>query len=232
MRYDTLLLDADNTLLDFDENERVSIRNTFAYMGIPFDDETLALYHRINIMYWSMLAEGKIEKEVLLPKRFETLYERIGVKADPQATEDYYREQLGLGCQVVPGGFETCRILKRDYRLYVITNGIASTQRARLAGSGLLDFLDGVFISDDIGVNKPDRGFFEYVGSHIEGFDPKKTLVVGDALYSDIRGGIDFGLDTCWLNIYNEENNSETRPTYTIQTIVDLPKLLRDIEKA
>ncbi len=233
MRYETLLLDADNTLLDFDENERVSIIETFKHMGIPFSEEVLALYHEINIMYWSMLAEGRIEKEVLLFKRFETLYERMGVKADPVATEEFYREQLGIGCQVVKGAMDTCRVLrKRGYRLYVITNGVAVTQRSRLKGSGLLPYLDGVFISDDIGINKPDRGFFEYVAGHIEGFEPKKALVVGDALYSDIRGGVEFGLDTCWLNIYNEDNATEFKSTYMIQTIVELPKLLESLEKA
>ncbi|MBR2281401.1 MAG: YjjG family noncanonical pyrimidine nucleotidase [Spirochaetales bacterium] len=226
-RYEFLLLDADNTLLDFDENERVSIRNTFKHLGVPYSDETLALYHDINIMYWSMLAEGRIEKDVLLYKRFETLYERIGIKADPVATEEFYREQLGMGCQVVKGAMETCRILKgRGYRLFVITNGVSVTQRSRLKGSGLLPYIEDVFISDDIGINKPDRGFFDYVASHIAGFDPKKALVVGDALYSDIRGGVNFGLDTCWLNIYNENNTSDLKPTYTIQTIVELQNIL------
>lgn len=230
MRYETLLLDADNTLLDFDENERVSIKNTFKHLGVPYSDETLALYHEINIMYWSMLAEGKIEKDVLLFKRFETLYERIGLDVDPVATEEFYREQLGIGCQVVKGALDTCRILKdQGYRLFVITNGVAVTQRSRLKGSGLLPFIEDVFISDDIGINKPDRGFFEYVASHIDGFKAEKSLVVGDTLYSDIRGGVEFGLDTCWLNIYNEENTTDFKSTYTIKAIVDLPDLLKTL---
>ncbi len=230
MRYETLLLDADNTLLDFDENERVSIKNTFKHLGVPYSDETLALYHEINIMYWSMLAEGRIEKDVLLFKRFETLYERIGLNVDPVATEEFYREQLGLGCQVVKGALDTCRLLKdQGYRLFVITNGVAATQRSRLKGSGLLPYIEGVFISDDIGINKPCRGFFDYVAAHIRDFNAERSLVVGDALYSDIRGGVEFGLDTCWLNIYNEENTTEFKSTYTIQAIIELPELLKTL---
>ncbi|MBP5551852.1 MAG: hypothetical protein J6X41_00545, partial [Spirochaetales bacterium] len=124
-KYSFLLFDADNTLLDFDENERTSLTDTFRVFGIPFDEDTIRLYHGINLMYWRMLSEKKISKEELLIKRFATLFERIGVDADPVATENHYRTLLGKGCQVVPGALEVCRKLRNDYRLYVITNGVA-----------------------------------------------------------------------------------------------------------
>ena len=225
-RYSFLLFDADNTLLDFDENERVSLTETFRHFGLPCSDEVLALYHEINIMYWEMLARKEIERDVLLIKRFETLFGRVGVKADPVAVENRYREGLGRGCQLMKGAVEVCRKLCKDYGLYIITNGVARTQHDRLEGSGLAQYMDGIFISDEIGYNKPDREFFEYVEKHIPGFDCDKALVVGDSLFSDIRGGVDYGIDTCWLNIYNADNTTEIKPTYTIRDIVELPSLL------
>ena len=225
-KYSFLLFDADNTLLDFDENERTSLTDTFRVFGIPFDEDTIRLYHGINLMYWKMLSEKKISKEELLIKRFATLFERIGVDADPVATENHYRTLLGKGCQVVPGALEVCRKLRNDYRLYVITNGVASTQHSRLEGSGVAALMDGIFISDEIGYDKPDVRFFEYVQKSIPGFEKDKALVIGDSLFSDIRGGVDFGLDTCYLNVYNEKNTSEIKPTYEIQDIVELLKLL------
>ena len=225
-KYSFLLFDADNTLLDFDENERVSLTRAFRRFGLPCDEKTLRLYHDINLMYWQMLAENKIGKEELLIKRFSTLFERIGVDADPVQTENYYRAQLGQGCQVVPGAIEVCRKLKADYKLYVITNGVASTQHSRLTGSGIEALMDGIFISDEIGYDKPDVRFFEYVQNHIEGFENQKALVIGDSLFSDIRGGVDFGLDTCYLNAYHKPNTSKIIPTYEIQDIVELLTIL------
>ena len=225
-KYSFLLFDADNTLLDFDENERTSLTSTFKAFGIPCDEDTVRLYHGINLMYWKMLSEKKISKEELLIKRFATLFERIGVDADPVATENHYRTLLGKGCQVVPSALEVCRKLRNDYRLYVITNGVASTQHSRLEGSGVAALMDGIFISDEIGYDKPDVRFFEHVQTSIPGFEKDKALVIGDSLFSDIRGGVDFGLDTCYLNVYNEKNTSEIKPTYEIQDIVELLKLL------
>ena len=225
-KYSFLLFDADNTLLDFDSNERASLTDTFRTFGIAYDEETIRLYHGINLMYWKMLSEKKISKEELLIKRFATLYERLGINADPVATENHYRSQLGKGCQVIPGALDVCKKLRKDYKLYVITNGVATTQHSRLEGSGVAELMEGIFISDEIRYDKPDVRFFEYVQKSILGFEKNKALVIGDSLFSDIRGGVDFGLDTCYLNVYNEKNTSEIQPTYEIQDIVELLELL------
>ena len=177
-----------------------------------------------TIVKW--LSEKKISKEELLIKRFATLYERLGINADPVATENHYRSQLGKGCQVIHGALDVCRKLRKDYKLYVITNGVATTQHSRLEGSGVAELMDGIFISDEIGYDKPDVRFFEYVQKSILGFEKNKALVIGDSLFSDIRGGVGFGLDTCYLNVYNEKNTSEIQPTYEIQDIVELLELL------
>ena len=199
-KYSFLLFDADNTLLDFDENERTSLTDTFRVFGIPFDEDTIRLYHGINLMYWKMLSEKKISKEELLIKRFATLFERIGVDADPVATENHYRTLLGKGCQVVPGALEVCRKLRNDYRLYVITNGVASTQHSRLEGSGVAALMDGIFLSEKLGIEKPNAGFFEKVFAAISPADLSEIMIVGDSLTSDIRGGMNAGIRTCWYN--------------------------------
>ncbi len=230
-RYGFLLFDADNTLLDFDENERVSLTETFRHFGLPCNDVTLRLYHGINLMYWEMLSRKEIGRDELLIARFRTLFDRLGVDADPVAVENRYREGLGKGCHLMDGALDVCRELGKDYRLYIITNGVARTQHARLEGSGLAGYMDGIFISEEIGYDKPDRGFFDHVAAGIAGFDPKRALVIGDSLFSDIRGGVEYGLDTCYLNVYHKENTSEIRPTYEIQDIVELPALLSSLDK-
>ncbi|MBP5751578.1 MAG: HAD-IA family hydrolase [Treponema sp.] len=135
---------------------------------------------------------------------------------------------FGQGHQLVKGALELCRTLSRDYRLFIITNGVAKTQHERIDASGLVPYMEKVFISDEIGYDKPAKGFFDHVASNIEGFDPERALVIGDALFSDIKGGMDYGLDTCYLNIYNSPNTSEIKPTYEIRTITGLYDLLSD----
>lgn len=229
MKYEFLLFDADNTLLDFDENERQSILKTFTNFGIPCTDSTISMYHEINIMYWDMLAQGKIKRDDLLVKRFETLFERVGITADAVETENFYRNQLGQGSQLIDGAIDLLKSLRSNYKLYIITNGVAETQHLRLEKSGIAALIDGVFISDEIGYNKPAPQFFEYVSKSIPNFDRTKALVVGDGVLSDIKGGIDFGIDTCWLDIYGRgtpDKSGEIRPTYTIRKITDLPSIL------
>ena len=204
------------------------MQKALKHFCLPSGDDVISLYHEINIMYWDMLAKGLIERDVLLTRRFDTLFERIGVKADSRAVENYYRSNLDSGFQLVPGALEVCRTLKENYKLYIITNGVVSTQRARLSGSGLAPLMDGIFISDDIGCNKPARQFFQYVQNHIDGFESEKALVVGDGLESDIRGGRDYGLDTCWVDIYGKGDSRGLEPTYTIGSISELPKLLSE----
>ena len=225
-KYRFILFDADNTLLDFDANERTSLQKALKHFCLPSGDDVISLYHEINIMYWDMLAKDLIERDVLLTRRFDTLFERIGVKADSRVVENYYRSNLDSGFQLVPGALEVCRTLKENYKLYIITNGVVSTQRARLSGSGLAPLMDGIFISDDIGCNKPARQFFQYVQNHIDGFEIERALVVGDGLESDIRGGRDYGLDTCWVDIYGKKDSRGLDPTYTIDSIKELPRLL------
>ena len=230
MKYRFLLFDADNTLLDFDTNERVSIENTLRHFGIPFDEKILSMYHEINLMYWDMLSKGQIERDVLLTKRFETLFERIGVSVDCVAVENMYRSNLDLGYQLIPGALDLCRRLRKDYRIYIITNGVVSTQYARLSGSGLEPLMDGIFISDEVGFNKPARQFFEFVQNSIEGFEKERALVIGDGLLSDIKGGIDYGIDTCWVDIYRSGDSRGLHPTYVVKSISELPELLANMQ--
>ena len=229
-RYRFLLLDADNTLLDFDANEKASLIRALSHFGLPHDDKVISLYHKINIMYWDMLAHNRIKRDELLTKRFDTLFETIGVKADSQDVENCYRGNLDFGFQLVPNALEVCKTLRREgYKLYIITNGVSTTQHARLSGSGIEPLMDGIFISDDIGYNKPARQFFQYVQSHIDAFEIDKALVIGDGLESDIRGGRDYGLDTCWVDIYGTGDSRDLHPTYTIGSISELPKFLSEM---
>ena len=181
-KYEFLLFDADNTLLDFDANERVSIRVTLQAFGIEPSDEMVALYSGINRKYWKMYDEGILTQAQVLIKRFEEFFRVLDMDCDAREAEGYYRQQLGKGCQVIPGARELLDSLAGKYRLILVTNGVVQTQYPRMRDSGLDKFFEKMFISEEVGFHKPEKGYFDYVFSHVEGFRREKALIIGDSL--------------------------------------------------
>jgi 2-haloacid dehalogenase len=224
-KYEFLLLDADNTLLDFDENERVSIRATLRHFGVEPTDEIVAVYSGINRKYWRMYDLGELTQAQVLTMRFDELFSLLGRSCDAQEVEDFYRVQLGLGHQVIPGAVELCARLWESYRLIMVTNGVADTQYQRLAASGLDKYFERIFISEETGFHKPEKGYFDYVFSHVPGFDPARAIIIGDSLSSDIKGGINAGIDTCHYDRHNT-GSGELRPTVTVHSFEELERFL------
>lgn len=225
MRYTTLLMDADNTLLDFTRSEHDAIAETFAHFGLPHDDHTIAIYSAVNDAHWKMLERGEIEKSVLMWKRFEAFCERTGLEADPKALAAHYLLTLSTKSYMIDGALEVCAALAEKCRMYIITNGDKRVQQGRFNPSPLAKYFDRVYISEEVGFEKPDIRYFEAVMADIPDFDPATTLVVGDSLTSDIKGGINAGLDTCWYNPKGKTLPDGLPVTYVIGDLVELPAL-------
>ena len=230
MNYEIILLDADGTLLDFSRSEREAVAMTLSEAGLPSDDGVILTYSEINDSLWKMLERGEIQKSVLFYRRFELLLERFGWQGDALAMAKRYMECLSHKGYLIDGAEELCRRLSRDHRLYIVTNGTEWIQRGRLADSGLLPYMSDVFISDLIGAPKPRAEFFTYVAEHISGFDPDRTLIVGDSLSSDMAGGIAYGIDTCWYNPKGAAVPPEMRGKLT-GVVSDFEELVAWIEK-
>ncbi len=226
MRYTTLLMDADNTLLDFTRSEHDAIAETFAHFGLPHDDATIAIYSEVNDAHWKMLERGEIEKKVLMWKRFEAFCARTGLEADPHALAADYLKTLSTKSYMIEGAPEVCAELAKKCRMYVITNGDKRVQQGRFTPSPLAKYFDRVYISEEVGFEKPDIRYFEAVMKDIPDFDPAATLVVGDSLTSDIRGGIRAGLDTCWYNPKGKPVPADIPVTYVINDLAELPGLI------
>ncbi|MBS6645590.1 MAG: YjjG family noncanonical pyrimidine nucleotidase [Clostridiaceae bacterium] len=221
MRYRILLFDLDGTLLDFDANEADSLKKLFESKGHPFTDEVRRTYHSINSKLWEDYEQGKISQPEVLNTRFAETMSHFGIRADGVEWEQKYRELLGNGAQMIDGALELCRRLSASHRLFAATNGVTKTQLRRLELSGLSPFFEGVFTSQDIGIQKPDKAFFEHIMSHIEGFEREETLMIGDSLTTDIAGGNGAGIDTCWVNLKGKENGG-VKCTYTVTCLEEL----------
>lgn len=221
-QYDWLLFDLDNTILDFNASSRQAFFSIFGEL----EDADYKLYREYNHAVWMDFENGHITKEVLKVKRWEDFFEAKKLDADPQETNNQYFDHIRLNPLYILGSYQLILDLKQDYQLCIITNGLSEVQNSRLQISGLKDLIGPIVISDTIGVAKPEAAFFDYTFDLIGKPMPEDVLVIGDTLNSDIRGGIAYGVDTCWYNYYQGANETTYRPTYEVQNMEELRKLL------
>lgn len=226
MKYEILLFDVDNTLLDFDANEAESFKNMIRDKGHEYSEEMYEKYKEMNHEMWKALERGEITVNELINTRFAKFMSMYGENVDGADYEKTYRSYLNKGIQEMPYVHEVLSELKKDYKLYVITNGLVETQKYRMKGSGLNKYFERSFISEKVGANKPSSIFFDYVKNNIEGFDASRALVIGDSLTSDIKGGNLAGIDTCWICREGTVNDTEIKPTYVINSLKELNNIL------
>lgn len=224
MKYTTLLLDLDETLFDFSRSERFAIDKLMEKYNIPVTEENRRLYSDINDEKWRKLERGEITRPQLFRERFEDFFEKTGVRADVSEANRSYMRFLSQAGFILDGALETCERLSESYSLYLVTNGTKIVQNGRLNGSPIMKYIKGVFISEEIGFNKPQKEYFDYVLEHIEEKDKARILVVGDLLSSDIAGAENSGLDSCWVNRKNQ--NVKNGATYTISYITEIFKVI------
>ena len=224
-----LFLDLDDTILDFHKAERLAISRTFRSFGLEPTDQVLERYHVINRQHWERLERGELTRDQVLTGRFQMLFEELGIPAQPQAIAKGYEHNLGLGHYFLPGAKEALDTLRGKYRLFLASNGTASVQHSRLTSAGLYPYFEEVFVSQALGANKPSRAFFDACAARIPGYDPRKALMVGDSLTSDILGGINAGMKTCWVCPRGTQGRPDIVPDYRIEALSQLPELLKTL---
>lgn len=228
-RYLNLLFDADNTLFDFYRAEKEALVLALSAIGVTADEEMISVYSRINDGMWKMLERGEITKSALRVRRFEDFCAYYGIKTDVSALSLAYTDRLGEQAFLMQDALAVCRELARHCSLYIITNGIYSVQTSRFARSELVPYFKELFISEEIGHEKPSKAFFDEVAHRIEGFDPRTALIIGDSLSSDIKGGIGAGIDTCWFSTDGAEPPADLDITYVVRRLEDvIPVALAD----
>ena len=222
----SVLLDLDDTILDFKKAERLALSRSLDELGAVHSPELLDRYNIINIQYWERLERGEITRAQVLVGRFEQLLREYGIDADPAALRDRYEDNLSRGHFFVEGAEELLRQLSGKYRLFLVSNGTACVQKGRLASAGIEPYFEDIFISQELGADKPDRRFFEACFARIPAFDPERCIIVGDSLTSDILGGRNAGITSCWFNLRKREARDDIRPDYQIDRLDELPDLL------
>ena len=221
-----LFLDLDDTILDFHKAERIAIAKTIRDFGVEPTEEVLSRYHIINKWHWEQLELGKLTRAEVLENRFGVLFDELGVDADKTLCARTYEHNLSIGHYFLPGAEEAVDRLSKKYRLFLATNGTASVQKGRMTSANLYRFFEKVFVSQEIGHNKPSVAYFEACFAQIPGFDKSKALIVGDSLSSDIRGGNNAGIATCWVNPNGLPRREDIHVDYEIKALSELEALL------
>ncbi|MCQ2537465.1 MAG: YjjG family noncanonical pyrimidine nucleotidase [Lachnospiraceae bacterium] len=226
--YKFLLFDADDTIFDFLKAEAVAFKQAMEESGLVYKEEYVEIYSEVNLKMWQELERKEITKPELIRTRFDRFFKKVGIEADSTAMRENYQVRLGQQGFLLPGAVEMLEKLYTTgkYRIFLITNGLKDTQTGRLERSGISKFLEGVFISEEVGHEKPSAEYFNAVEKAITGFDRSQALVIGDSLTSDILGGNNAGIDTVWYNFRNKSNNTKAVPTYTIKDLTEIYTIL------
>ncbi|KQL49565.1 2-haloalkanoic acid dehalogenase [Brevibacillus choshinensis] len=226
MKYEMILFDVDDTLFDFGMTEKEALQKTFEAYGMS-DALTYYLpsYKEISSVLWRDLEQGRTNLAELGAERFKRLFLAHHLEIDATAFNRDYLLNLGREIHLTEGAVDLCDQLSA-YRLVIITNGFTEVQKSRIGGSPLCHSFEYLVTSEEAGFQKPDTRIFDYVFSKLQITDKKKVLIVGDSLTSDIQGGINYGIDTCWFNPNRKENKLGIHPTYEISKLIDLVKYL------
>lgn len=224
-----ILWDIDGTLLDFEKAEKESIKRCFEKFGLGIcNEQMLSDYHIINRKHWAALERGEMSKQEVLEGRFIEFFKHCGF--DTAIANDFnlaYQLSLGDTSEYCPNALETVLSCKGKVKQYAVTNGTKTAQEAKLAKTGLYKHLDGVFISDVIGHEKPTKEFFDSVFEDIEPFDKSQIMIVGDSLTSDIKGGNNAGIKTCFYNPKKQPVVADLRIDHEISDLIQVFEIIK-----
>ena len=238
MNYKLVLIDLDDTLFDYPKTEKTAFRNTFEELGFFVkselsNDKKEEIYEKIkdrykdvNLQLWKDLEKGAVDKDRLKVVRFEKIIEEFDLKYNPYEMSELYLKKLGEGIFPFDATEKLCEYLHSKYKVGIVTNGIKEVQYSRIENSAIAKYIDKIIISDEVGVNKPDKRIFEYAINYFEIMDKSEVIMIGDSLGADIKGGQNAGIETCWVNLRNNVNDTGIVPKYEVRKLEELFEIL------
>ncbi|MTR98903.1 YjjG family noncanonical pyrimidine nucleotidase [Streptococcus parasanguinis] len=227
MAYTFLLFDLDHTLLDFESAEETALTQMLEDMNFPDVQAFKDYYKPMNQGLWKDLEQKKLTKQELVDSRFAIGFAHFGRDVDGEEMALRYQDYISQQGQTFPGAEDLlAKLVERGYQLYGATNGVTAIQQGRLKQSAITPYFKEIFISEQLGTQKPEVAFYEKIGNLIPGFAMKQALMIGDSLTADIAGGNAAGIDTVWYNPNHKENTSQVVPTYTVSNYQEIADLL------
>ena len=238
MSYKLILIDLDDTLFDYPKTEKEAFRRTFEELGFFAESELgqkkkeeiyekiKDRYKDVNLQLWKDLENGTVDKDRLKVVRFEQLIKEFNLEYNPHEMSELYLKKLGEGNFPFEATEKLCEYLHSKYKVGIVTNGIKEVQHSRIENSAIAKSIDKIIISDEVGVNKPDKRIFEYAMNYFRIMDKSEVIMIGDSLGADIKGGQNAGIDTCWVNLRNNVNDTGIIPKYEVRKLEELFEIL------
>jgi len=227
VKYQVILFDADGTLFDYDYAEAYGLKSSFLHFKLQYSKEKhVSSYRTINHDLWKDLEAGKISSSKLRVERFKTLFSETNSELDYLEFSQVYLTFLSQATRMIDGAHEICQYLSQKYKLVIVTNGMREVQIPRIQHSKLKGYIEHIVISEDAGYQKPDPRFFDYTSKIIGQEIKDHAIIIGDSLSSDILGGSNYGLSTCWYNPEKLVNKTSIVPSYEIGHLCELKSFL------
>lgn len=222
MAYTHILFDIDNTLLDFSRTEAFALEQSLISNNVTFTPEHLTGYRTINHQYWYDFEAGKVTLPELKVGRFQSFLDSINLTADAAEFSSMYRNFLSQGSFLLDDAEDIVKTLAENYSLHIITNGFSTVQRPRLAASPITKYFESITISEEVGFKKPEPEIFDIVFKAMDNPDKSQAIIIGDSLSSDIQGGINYDIDTCWYNPEQKAAPKDFNITHVISNLNEL----------
>lgn len=227
-KFTEILFDADNTLFDFTASSHLAFNDMLAHFNVAHEADLYKIYKPINAKVWAQLEAKELDMDGVRTTRWQNFWQELGLAHDSKLSNDIYLANLVKHCFLLDETIEVLDHLAMQHGVtqHIITNGMKEAQRPRINKLDLDKYFDTITVSDEIGYAKPDTRFFDHVFSGITEQLKSKFLVVGDSLFSDIQGGINYGIDTCWFNPEGKKNDTSIVPTYEISSLIQLKDIV------
>ena len=226
MAIKNVLLDVDDTLFDYQKAEAIAIRKALIQLEIEPDERMISRHSAINEQLWKLLEEKKMTREQVLTKRFDLLFAEFDVVRSSTKALKIYQHLFCAELYFIPGALELLKTLHRRYDLYIVSNGNALVQDTRIKNAGIASYFKGIFISQRIGFDKPHPAFFDCCFASIPDFSKEETIIIGDSLSADMKGGNNAGIYTCWFNSKGKERVEGITVHYEVADLHDIPDIL------
>lgn len=220
-----VFIDIDDTLLDFTKCANDAIKSACNKFGVPYTTTLVDTFHPINLDLWHRLEKKEVTKEKLFDTRFQIVFDKLGIKADGIAFETAFRENFHESAILVDGARDLLEYLRSKYKVYVASNASMHQQTNRMKKAELDGYIDGYFVSEEIGFPKPQKEFFDACFKVLPDVKPQDVVMIGDSLSADIKGACEYGLKTIWYNHRNEPT-SDVKCDYIVSRLSEVKNIL------
>ena len=224
--FKAVLLDVDGTLLDFNESAKEAMVRAFNVVGVKYSEKVFITFHTVNDRLWQRIEKGEITRAELHKIRWKTIYEELGVKADYDLTERLFLAGLNEIAVPVKDALETVKYLSKKYKVYTASNAPYTQQVNRLTTSGILPYITKILNFETLGIHKPQKEFFDKCAEAVLPANKSQTVIIGDSLSADIKGGRDIGITTVWFNENGKKIAEDRIFDYEINSLKDIKNIL------